>query len=216
MDAPAAQHPTDQALHAYGLGKLDDASTESVDAHLENCPDCQRRLAGISGDSFLGRLRAAGAQPPAQSGAGSPAGVPRGTDSAKSLASSIDHPIPAELVELYEIIREIGRGGMGVVYLARHKIMDRLQVLKVLNQDMLGRRGTIERFLREIRVAARLSHPHVVSAYDALQLGGLFVFVMEYVEGEDLAKLVKDRGPLTVAHACYFRLPGGAGTPARA
>src|SRR5271155_2324792 len=56
MDA-AAVHPSDQTLSAYGLGKLDDASAGSVNKHLESCPDCRRRVAEISSDSFLGRLR---------------------------------------------------------------------------------------------------------------------------------------------------------------
>ena len=52
MGATAAVHPTDQTLQAYGLGKLDDASAESVSKHLESCPDCQRRVAEMSSDSF--------------------------------------------------------------------------------------------------------------------------------------------------------------------
>ena len=93
---------------------------------------------------------------------------------------------------------------MGVVYLARNTLMDRLEVLKVLNKDMLERKGTYDRFLREIRAAARLNHPNVVGAYSALQIGQLLVFAMEYVEGYDLAKLVKSSGRLPVVKACYF------------
>ena len=52
-----AVHPTDQTLHAYGLGKLDDATSGPVSKHLESCPFCQRRVAELSSDSFLGRLR---------------------------------------------------------------------------------------------------------------------------------------------------------------
>ena len=52
-----AVHPTDQTLQAYGLGKLDDVSSGSVSKHLESCPSCQRRVAEMSSDSFLGRLR---------------------------------------------------------------------------------------------------------------------------------------------------------------
>src|SRR3954454_5993188 len=63
MDAPPALHPTDQTLATYGLGKLDDPSAESVHAHLEGCPDCRRRVAELSSDSFLGRLRDAQARP---------------------------------------------------------------------------------------------------------------------------------------------------------
>jgi anti-sigma factor RsiW len=63
MNAPHALHPADQTLSAYGLGKLDDAAAEWVNQHLESCPACRRRVAELSADSFLGRLRDAQAQP---------------------------------------------------------------------------------------------------------------------------------------------------------
>ena len=63
MDAAPSPHPTDQTLQSYGLGKLDDASAEAVDEHLEGCPDCRRRVAEMSADSFLGRVRDAEARP---------------------------------------------------------------------------------------------------------------------------------------------------------
>ena len=97
--------------------------------------------------------------------------------------------LPPELAEhpQYEVLRELGRGGMGVVYLAKNKLMDRLEVLKVVNKALLDHPGAVERFLREIRSAAKLNHANVVAAYSALQLGELLAFAMEYVEGQDLA-----------------------------
>ena len=114
--------------------------------------------------------------------------------------------IPPELVNhpQYQVIRELGRGGMGVVYLARNKLMDRLEVLKVLSKEMLSKHGRSDRFLREIQSAAKLHHPNVVAAYSAFPLGETIAFAMEYVEGDDLAKLVRARGPLPVLNACYF------------
>ena len=121
--------------------------------------------------------------------------------------------IPPELVNhpQYEVIRELGRGGMGVVYLARNKIMNRLEVLKVLSKEMLGKAGRADRFLREIQSAAKLHHPNVVAAYTAFPLGETLVFAMEYVEGDDLAKLVRARGPLPVLNACYFAYQAAQG-----
>ena len=104
----------------------------------------------------------------------------------------------------HQIVRELGRGGMGVVYLARNTLMDRLEVLKVLNRHFIDQHGTSDRFLREIRAAGRLSHPNVVTAFSAAQSGPSFVFAMEYVEGYDLAQLVEARGPLPVLLACSF------------
>jgi formylglycine-generating enzyme required for sulfatase activity/tRNA A-37 threonylcarbamoyl transferase component Bud32 len=104
----------------------------------------------------------------------------------------------------YEVLRELGRGGMGVVYLARNKGLDRREVLKVVNQKLLDQPGAAERFRREMRSAAKLNHKNIVTAYAAPQVGELLLFAMEYVEGEDLAKLVKAKGPLAVVNACYY------------
>lgn len=114
--------------------------------------------------------------------------------------------IPPELANhpQYEVTRELGRGGMGVVYLARNRLMDRLEVLKVVNKALFTHPEAAERFLREIRSAAKLNHPNVVTAYNALQEGELLVLSMEYVPGEDLGRIVKTRGPLPVATACYY------------
>jgi serine/threonine protein kinase len=93
---------------------------------------------------------------------------------------------------------------MGVVYLARNKLMGRPEVLKVVGKHLLDQPGAAERFLREIRAAANLSHPHIVTAYAAFQAGDLLVFAMEFVEGETLAQLVKAGGGLPVVNACYY------------
>jgi formylglycine-generating enzyme required for sulfatase activity/tRNA A-37 threonylcarbamoyl transferase component Bud32 len=112
--------------------------------------------------------------------------------------------VPPELRELpqYEDVRKLGGGGMGVVYLARNRLMDRPEVLKVLSPHLADEEAG--RFLREIRAAARLDHPNIVRAHAAFQAGERVVFVMEHVEGEDLDKVVKARGPLPVVEACRF------------
>jgi serine/threonine protein kinase len=105
----------------------------------------------------------------------------------------------------YEVQGELGRGGMGVVYLAKNLLMKRPVVLKVVNKALLNANpGMLDRFVREIEVAARLDHENVVKAYHAFWAGELLVFEMEYIEGEDLAKLVRRQGPLPVAHACHY------------
>jgi serine/threonine protein kinase len=113
--------------------------------------------------------------------------------------------MPPDLAGLqgYEIVRELGRGGMGVVYLARNRLMDRLEVLKVMNKALVGQPAAVDRFLQEIRSAGRLSHHNVAMAHSAHQLGDLLVLAMEYVEGEDLARVVRARGPLPIQQACY-------------
>jgi serine/threonine protein kinase len=114
--------------------------------------------------------------------------------------------IPPELAGHpdYEVLGELGRGGMGLVYLAENKLMARREVLKVVSQDLMERRGVLDRFLREIRSAGQLHHPNIVGAYSAFRAGQSIVFAMEYVEGQDLAQYVKAQGLLPVAHAAYF------------
>jgi serine/threonine protein kinase len=82
--------------------------------------------------------------------------------------------------------------------------MGRKEVLKVVGSHVINSRGVLDRFLGEIRHAAQLHHPNIVTAYAALRMGESLVLAMEYVEGLDLAKLVKARGPLPVANACYY------------
>jgi tRNA A-37 threonylcarbamoyl transferase component Bud32 len=103
----------------------------------------------------------------------------------------------------YQIVRELGVGGIGVVYLARNRLMARHEVLKVIGQHIVEQPGELDRFLREIRAVARLRHPNVVSAYSAFRCGTGLVFAMEYVEGLDLRRMVKAKGPMPIGHACY-------------
>ncbi len=204
MEARAAVHPSVEVLRALGSGKLNDAAVATVVNHLETCNDCQARLASLSGDAFLARLRAAhrsSDSPAVTHSVSGPSTVRPSTPAAPP-----PDEIPPELRSLtqYEMLRELGRGGMGVVYLAKNKLMDREEVLKVVNQRLLGADGGAERFLREIRAAARLNHPNIVTAYSTLQAGDLHIFAMEYVVGEDLDKFVKSRGLLPVANACFY------------
>lgn len=108
-------------------------------------------------------------------------------------------PLPPALAAYtdYEVIRELGRGGMGAVYLARNRLTDRLEALKVKTGTGYG-----ERFAREIQAAARLTHPNVVAVHSARLILDTLVLAMEYVDGVDLGRLVTTRGPLPVTLAC--------------
>jgi hypothetical protein len=91
---------------------------------------------------------------------------------------------------------------MGAVFRAEHHLMGRQVALKVIRDDVLRQTGALERFEREVRLAARLAHPNIVMAFDADRVGATHFFVMEFIEGESLAERVKARGPLPVAEAC--------------
>lgn len=101
----------------------------------------------------------------------------------------------------YSIQRELGRGGMGVVYLARDVQLDRDVAIKVLPQNLAQSTVARDRFLREARLAAGLSHPHIVPIHRVGESGGFVFFVMSYIEGESLGERLRTRGPLAPAEA---------------
>jgi WD40 repeat protein/serine/threonine protein kinase len=96
------------------------------------------------------------------------------------------------------LLERLGEGGMGQVFKARHARLDRVVALKVIRKDRLVHKGALSRFQREARAAARLSHPNIVSVFDADEVAGTHFLVMEYVEGVDLSRYVKQHGPLPV------------------
>ena len=101
----------------------------------------------------------------------------------------------------YALERELGRGGMGIVYLARELALDRLVALKVLPPERAAGAGVRDRFLREARTAARLSHPHIVAIHSVAEAGAFTFFAMAFVDGETLADRVRRTGPLPVGEA---------------
>jgi serine/threonine protein kinase len=104
----------------------------------------------------------------------------------------------------YEILAEVGRGGMGIVYQARHLARNRVVALKVIRKERLGNPDMLSRFRREAQAAARLSHPNIVVVYEAEQVGDVHYLAMEYVPGITLQRLVETAGPLPIARACDF------------
>ena len=109
--------------------------------------------------------------------------------------------LQAALAGEYSLERELGRGGMGIVYLARDVQLDRHVAIKVLPSSLGTRTGFRERFLREARTAAGLSHPHIVPIHRVGEARGFVFFVMSYVEGETLGERLRARGPLPPAEA---------------
>lgn len=101
----------------------------------------------------------------------------------------------------YRIDALIGRGGMGVVYRALHLHLQRTVALKVLAPELAASEGFRERFLRESRIAAGIQHPNIVTVFDAGEVDGQLFIAMQYVEGTDLAGLLRDKGRLEPAHA---------------
>src|SRR5580700_2698027 len=105
---------------------------------------------------------------------------------AQALVRSTDPLIGRTLAARYRLVRRLGSGGMAVVYLARHVMIDRLSAIKILRQDLGMNPAHRERFLREARAVNRINHPNIVEITDFGEDGPLVFLVMEYVEGESL------------------------------
>ncbi|HEY8010059.1 MAG TPA: protein kinase [Rudaea sp.] len=101
------------------------------------------------------------------------------------------------LAQSYNIDRELKRGGMSAVFLAQDRKHDRLVAIKVLNPELAASLGP-ERFLREIKLAARLNHPHILPLHDSGSVDGLLYYVMPYVEGESLRERLDREHKLSV------------------
>jgi WD40 repeat protein len=193
MDSEVANHPDLHQLQRFAQGLLPPREAAALEKHLSHCESCCRLLETAPGDSFLLRLREAKALSSSQTQ----------TYPVRS-AFQLDEAIPDDLADhpRYRVFRLLGCGGMGAVYLAEHRRMDRLVALKVIHPEFLRQSGTSTRFQQEVRAAARLDHPNIVAAYDADQAGELHFLVMEYVEGQNVADYLGAHGPLPVEQAC--------------
>lgn len=186
------QHPTSDQLVAFSRGDLNDAVDREIEKHLEECDSCCDTLNSLPEDTFVAALRSADSVDRKEGSTAVAAGA--ASDAVVRLA---DHP-------RYRIIDLVGKGGMGAVYRAEHRMMRRNVALKLINPRLINRTGAVDRFHREVQAAARLSHPNIVTSYDAEQVDDLHFLVMEFVEGIDLADAVKQRGPLPVKDACEY------------
>ena len=204
------QHPDAAELEQFAQGILNDELQPVVEAHLAECPLCQAQVVAASDDEVVALLAAHTRTVSRSEGITSDTLSPIGTPLPSASGSSVEQLTP--LVESYppgltnhpryRILRMIGQGGMGAVYEAEHRLMNRPVALKVINLAFTANPAAVERFLREVRAAARLSHPNIVAALDAEEVEGTHFLVMEYVEGVSLSRLVKENGPLSIETAC--------------
>jgi serine/threonine-protein kinase len=126
---------------------------------------------------------------------------PKDGSTLKSLSASGDL-VGAVIADRYHVIRKLGEGGMGQVYLAEHVRMGRKSAVKVMNPAMVHDTDAISRFNREASNASRISHPNVAAIYDFGETSdGIIYLAMEFVEGEPLTKLVERQGALPAARA---------------
>ena len=119
---------------------------------------------------------------------------------AENGADAVGHPALRALADRYEIEGELGQGGMAIVYLAHDVRHDRSVALKLVRPDLSAALGS-ERFLREIQIAAKLTHPNIVPLYDSGEADGALYYVMPFIEGESLRDLIEREGQLSVEDA---------------
>jgi CheY-like chemotaxis protein len=107
------------------------------------------------------------------------------------MADATDDPRLGTVIAGYRIEERIGRGGMGVVYRAEHLNLQRRAAIKIIAPDLAESEGFRERFTREARIAAALQHPNIVTVYDAGEVDGLLYLAMQFIQGEDLAAILR-------------------------
>jgi serine/threonine-protein kinase len=116
-----------------------------------------------------------------------------------------------ERIGHYKIVSELGRGGMGVVYKAHEESLNRYVAIKVLGEHLEKDDEYVERFVREARSAAALSHPNIVQIYAISEHDGHHFFVMEYVQGTSVQRMIQSKGKLAPANAARLVLQAAAG-----
>ena len=126
-----------------------------------------------------------------------------GSSGATTTGLQLDERLIGPAPQHYELIEEIGRGGAGVVYLARQAGLDRPVAVKMLLSGRRSGRSQLARFRRESAALARLTHPNVVQVYDCGELDGAPFLAMEYIDGPSLAERLR-RGPLEVTQAARW------------
>jgi hypothetical protein len=200
MKAVEIQHPSAEQLASFNLGKLGPEEQAAVETHVAGCATCCDRLLSLPPADHLGDLLraagpAAGQALPETTGDGT---LPRPPSAPPTVPPGLsEHP-------RYHVEELLGVGGMGAVFRARHRLMERSVALKVISPELMHRPAAVERFQREVRAAAQLAHPNIVTAHDAEQAGGSHFLVMEFIEGTSLARLVVEGGPLPVAVGCDY------------
>jgi serine/threonine protein kinase/WD40 repeat protein len=182
------QHPSVKQLESYakGLGTTD--FRKAVGSHLKQCKSCAQLLTQLELD-----LEEADVAPEELQLGGTADRVPE-----------LNLPLALVDHETYEVVRLLGAGGMGRVFKVRHRLTGRYEVLKLLSPDLANQPRIRQRFLLEIRAAAKLDHPNVVRVLNAFELDGMLAYVMEFNDGEDLGSVIKQNGRIGFQVACNY------------
>jgi serine/threonine protein kinase len=203
----ATECPSIERLKDLTLGRLAEEDSDSMLDHLRDCEVCQSELETIGDgeDSLIQAIRSPDdasewiLEPQCDVAVIAALGAIGIGQQSPTISDMPGFPVS---IGEYEIVRPLGRGGMGNVYLARHTKLGRLVALKVLAGHRLADAKMKERFEAEMRAVGQLSHPGIVTAHDAREIDGTAVLITEFIDGMDLAQLVSRTGPIGVADAC--------------
>ena len=178
-------------LERYAVGRCDAVNAAVIEAHVLTCDGCCAKLANPPKDPLLNQLAAH------SSLAGD---TDRGLASTDVQATTNKYANNNHFADRlaghpkYRFVREIGAGGMGVVYQAEHRVMNRMVAPKVIAPRLLQDEDVKTRFRREVEIAAKLQHPNVVAAFDADEIDGHLFLVSEYIDGQSVDQRNRVRG----------------------
>jgi WD40 repeat protein len=193
-----AGHPSPEQLLAVAQGRIAADERDTIEAHLRDCPQCQARLKEIPDAETISHVQAAGSDAVPVALSDTQAHIWASRDSAFCDARRLPE-VPG-----YEVVGELGRGGMGVVYQARHIALNRRTALKmILSRGPGATEAERARFRLEAEAVARLQHPHIVQIYEIGTHEGHPFFSLEFVDGGTLAGRL-DGTPLAPVQAAQL------------
>jgi eukaryotic-like serine/threonine-protein kinase len=197
-----------RAAHAAAHPDLT-APFESSKAAAASSHDDETEAEGV-GDGEATPAVGASKQKPAAASAGQTDLTHEESSRAGTSASAEEMDIPEEL-GAYDVIKQLGRGGMGAVYLARQRSLDRPVALKVMHREWANNPRFLVRFTREAYAAAQLVHHNVVQVYDIGADEGIHYFSMEFVDGQSLGAILKAKGKVDAKTAAGYTLQAARG-----
>ncbi|HVC93966.1 MAG TPA: serine/threonine-protein kinase, partial [Pirellulales bacterium] len=194
-------------LADFLAGKLPEPEIDGVSRHLEACESCQSAVDLLEERPVPDSLTCELTQPSDEARFEAEPELHVALERVmRAGAPPSSPPTPADalpaMIDEYQILERLGQGGMGTVYKAVHVRLHKTVAIKVLRADRMGDGDAAKRFQREMKALGTLDHENIVTAFDAGEADGVLYLVMKYVDGLDLAALVRVIGRLPVADAC--------------